>query len=143
MGMGRGFSAQIIVAAAMVLAAPAVAKNSTAHPQSIGNDQLFVGACYQPVDRSPEQIRQDIAIMKKAGFTMVRMGDLSWDSFEPEEGHFTFDWFDDVIAEMHAAGIKVILDIPGLPAPIWAHQHYPDIDIVNQDGARVHPATRY
>jgi beta-galactosidase len=47
-----------------------------------------VGACYQPIDRSPDQIDQDIAIMKGAGFNVVRMGDLSWDSFEPEQERF-------------------------------------------------------
>ena len=124
-------------------ATKADAQSAAGHPEWPGRGQLFVGTCYQPVDRSPEQIRQDIAVMKAAGFNLVRMGDLSWDSFEPEEGHFTFDWFDDVLAQMHAAGIKVILDVPGLPAPIWLHQHYPGVDIINQDGNRVRPATRY
>jgi beta-galactosidase len=119
------------------------AQSASGHPAWPGSGQLFVGTCYQPIDRSPEQIRQDIAIMKAAGFNLVRMGDLSWDSFEPQEGHFNFDWFDKVLDQMHAAGIKVILDIPGQPAPIWLHKHYPGVDIVNQDGARIHPASRY
>ena len=131
-GIATGFAAN-----------PAHAQSAAGHPEWPGKGQLFVGTCYQPVDRSPEQIRQDIAIMKAAGFNMVRMGDLSWDSFEPQEGHFTFEWFDHVLDQMQAAGIKVILDIPGQPAPIWLHKHYPGVDIVNQDGARIHPATRY
>jgi beta-galactosidase len=45
--------------------------------------------------------------------------------------------------EMHANGIRVIVDIPGLPAPIWLHRAYPGVDIVNQHGARVPPAERY
>lgn len=96
--------AALAATAAFILGA-AVSAQDLAKP-SAGN-QLFVGTCYQPVDRSPEQIKQDIAIMKTAGFTMVRMGDLSWDSFEPEEGHFTFDWFDDALAQMHAAVIDI------------------------------------
>lgn len=121
----------------------AQAQSPVGHPDWPGKGQLFVGTCYQPIDRSPAQIEHDIAIMKKAGFTMVRMGDLSWDSFEPSEGQFEFEWFDQILARMHAAGIKVILDIPGLPAPVWLHQKYPGVDIVNQDGVRLHPATRY
>lgn len=108
-----------------------------------GPGQLFVGACYQPVDRSPEQISHDIAIMKRAGFNVVRMGDLSWDSFEPSQGKFDFDWFDSVMDKMHAAGIRVILDIPGLPAPIWLHRAYPGVDIIAQNGTRLPPAERY
>ncbi|WP_348261555.1 beta-galactosidase [Telmatobacter sp. DSM 110680] len=121
----------------------ASAQNTSAHPTWPGPGQLFVGTCYQPVDRSPEQIDQDIAIMKHAGFNVVRMGDLSWDSFEPSRGKFTFEWFDSIMDKMHAAGIQVILDIPGLPAPIWLHRAYPGVDIVAQDGTRLPPAERY
>ena len=129
--------------ASVTAGAPAQAQTAAALPNWPGKHDLFVGTCYQPVDRSPEQIRQDIAIMKKAGFNIVRMGDLSWDSFEPQEGHFTFEWFDEVMDQMHAAGIRVVLDIPGQPAPIWLHKHYPGVDIVSQEGDRVHAASRY
>ncbi|HVY24440.1 MAG TPA: beta-galactosidase [Steroidobacteraceae bacterium] len=105
--------------------------------------QLFVGTCYQPVDRTPAQIHRDIMLMKSAGFTVVRMGDLSWDYFEPAEGKFNFKPFDAVMDEMQANGIKVIMDIPGLPAPQWLHHKYPGVDIVNQNGVRLHAAERY
>jgi beta-galactosidase len=108
-----------------------------------GPGELYVGACYQPIDRSPAEIDKDIAFMKGAGFNVVRMGDLSWDSFEPRQGEFTFDWFDRIMDKMQAAGIRVILDIPGSPAPIWLHRAYPGTDIVNQAGDRVPPAERY
>jgi beta-galactosidase len=133
----------LVLSSGVALAPPARAQSAVGHPGWPGKGELFVGACYQPIDRSPAQIREDIAIMKRAGFTMVRMGDLSWDSFEPEEGRFTFEWFDDVIAQMHAAGIRVIVDIPGQPAPIWLHKKYPGVDIVNQDGVRINAASRY
>ena len=81
--------------------------------------------------------------MRGAGFNVVRMGDLSWDSFEPAQGQFTFEWFDRILDKMHAAGIRVVLDIPGAPAPIWLHGAYPDVDVVNQAGNRVPPAERY
>jgi beta-galactosidase len=138
-----GIAVMLALCAGFAPARQARAQSPAAHPDWPGRGQLFVGTCYQPIDRSPAQIKHDIAIMKSAGFTMVRMGDLSWDSFEPSEGQFTFDWFDKILAQMHAAGIKVILDIPGLPAPLWLHQTYPGVDIVNQDGVRLHPATRY
>jgi len=113
------------------------------HPEWPGKGQLFVGTCYQPVDRSPGQIRQDIALMRHAGFTMVRMGDLSWDAFEPSEGRFDFAWFDRILDQMHQAGIKVILDIGGSPAPNWLHHKYPSVNIVDEHGATLHPAERY
>ena len=74
---------------------------------------------------------------------MVRMGDLAWDSFEPAKGKFAFEWFDKIMDKMHSAGIRVILDIPGAPAPIWLHRAYPGVDVVAQNGARLPPAERY
>ena len=47
--------------------------------------------------------------MKDAGFNVVRMGHLAWDSYEPSEGKFDFEWFDTVMDMMNEAGIKVIL----------------------------------
>jgi len=82
-------------------------------------------------------------LMRAAGFTLVRMGDLSWDSFEPSEGNFQFAWFDDVLKQMNEAGIKVILDIGGLPAPTWLHDKYPSANVVNQNGVMLQPARRY
>jgi beta-galactosidase len=106
-------------------------------------DRLFVGTCYQPVDRSPEEIRKDIALMREAGFSLVRMGDLSWDAFEPSEGNFQFEWFDEILRQMAEAGIKVILDIGGMPAPTWLHHEYPSANVVDQHGVMLQPATRY
>src|ERR1035441_5909075 len=127
----------------MTCTAASTAQDDPAHPNWPGRGQLFVGACYQPVDRSPEQIDGDIAIMRRAGFNVVRVGDLSWDSFEPSQGKFTFEWFDRIMDRMRAAGIRVIVDIPGLPAPIWLHRAHPGVDIVGESGARVPPAERY
>ena len=125
------------------LIAASAAQTVPAHPNWPGPGQLFVGTCYQPIDRTPEQIDRDIAIMRHAGFNVVRMGDLSWDSFEPSQGKFEFEWFDKVMDKMQANGIRVILDIPGSPAPIWLHHAYPGIDIVSQNGTRLPPAERY
>src|ERR1035441_3410372 len=93
----------------MTCTAAATAQDGPAHPNWPGRGQLFVGACYQPVDRSPQQIDRDIAVMKNAGFNVVRMGDLSWDSFEPWQGKFTFEWFDRIMDRMHVAGIRGIV----------------------------------
>src|SRR5450755_4538584 len=81
------------------------AQDTSAHANWPGPGQLFVGTCYQPIDRSSEQIDRDIAIMKGAGFNVVRMGDLSWDSFEPSQGKFDFAWFDSILDKMQASGM--------------------------------------
>jgi len=106
--------------------------------------QLYVGANYHPHDdKNIEKIKSDIRLMKAAGFTVVRMGHLAWDSYEPAEGQFDFEWFDKVMDMMNQAGIKVILDIAVHPAPIWLHKKYPSIDVVSATGNQLYPNHRY
>lgn len=106
--------------------------------------QLYVGANYHPHDdKDVDKISNDIRLMKEAGFTCVRMGHLAWDSYEPQEGVYDFEWFDTVMDLMHDAGIGVILDIPTRPAPLWLHAKFPSIDIVDENGNRQYPNHRY
>jgi beta-galactosidase len=106
--------------------------------------ELYVGTNYHPHDdKNPEKVRRDIQLMKDAGFKVVRMGHLAWDSYEPSEGNFDFGWFDDVMNMMNQAGIRVILDIAIRPAPIWLHSKYPSIDITDERGNVLYPNHRY
>ena len=60
--------------------------------------QLYVGANYHPHDdKDLTKIENDIRLMKEAGFTCVRLGHLAWDSYEPQEGVYDFEWFDVVM----------------------------------------------
>jgi beta-galactosidase len=105
---------------------------------------LYVGTNYHPHDdKNIEKIKSDIQLMKAAGFTSVRMGHLAWDSYEPSEGQFDFEWFDKVMDMMNEAGIKVILDIAVHPAPIWLHKKFPSIDVVDATGNQLYPNHRY
>jgi beta-galactosidase len=105
--------------------------------------ELYVGTNYHPHDSNPIQWQKDIELMKAAGFKVVRMGHLAWDSYEPVEDHFTFAWFDQVMDMMNKAGIKVILDIAVRPAPLWLHHKYPGIDITDASGNRLYANHRY
>jgi len=131
--MRRRFKFLCILAAASFFANPAVISQT-----------LYVGANYHPHDdKDPEKIARDIRLMEAAGFKVVRMGHLAWDSYEPTEGHFDFAWFDRVMDRMDKAGIKVILDIAVRPAPIWLHHKYPSIDVTDAGGNRLYPNHRY
>ncbi len=105
---------------------------------------LYVGTNYHPHDdKNIEKIKSDIQLMKATGFNVVRMGHLAWDSYEPSEGQFDFEWFDKVMDMMNQAGIKVILDIAVRPAPIWLHRKFPSIDVVDANGHELYPNHRY
>ena len=110
---------------------------------AVSAQELYVGTNYHPHDSNPETWKHDIALMKAAGFHVVRMGHLAWDSYEPMDGKFTFTWFDQVMDMMNDAGIKVVLDIAVRPAPIWLHQKYPSMDITDSSGNVLYPNHRY
>jgi beta-galactosidase len=111
---------------------------------SVKAQTLYVGTNYHPHDdKDQEKIKKDIGLMKAAGFRVVRMGHLAWDSYEPSEGKFDFQWFDFVMDMMDKAGIKVILDIAIRPAPIWLHHKYPSIDVTSPGGNAQYPNHRY
>jgi beta-galactosidase len=107
------------------------------------SQMLFIGANYHPHDSKHDQWKKDIALMKEAGFNVVRMGHLAWDSYEPSDGKFDFEWFDSVMDLMNQAGIKVVLDIAIRPAPIWLHHKYPSINITDANGIVLYPNHRY
>jgi len=111
---------------------------------SVNAQELYVGANYHPHDdKDQKKIKKDIMLMKAAGFKAVRMGHLAWDSYEPAEGKFDFQWFDFVMDEMNKAGIKVILDIAIRPAPLWLHHKYPSINVTSPGGIAQYPNHRY
>ena len=111
---------------------------------SVGAQELYVGANYHPHDdKNPEKIKHDIQLMKEAGLNVVRMGHLAWDSYEPSEGNFDFEWFDEVMDLLNEADIKVILDIAIRPAPIWLHYKYPSVSITDKSGDVLYPNHRY
>lgn len=104
---------------------------------------LYIGTNYHPHDWPEERWVTDIELMKQAGFTTVRLGHLCWDSYEPEEGVYTFQWFDRVMDLFAEAEIGVLLDISMRPAPVWVHKLCPGCDIYGKSGTRQDSLTRY
>lgn len=104
---------------------------------------LYVGTNYHPHDWTPERWKKDIALMKEAGFQAVRLGHLCWDSYEPQDGVYNFQWFDEVMDGFYEAGIKVFLDVSVRPAPVWVHKLCPGCDIFTPGGNRQAAVTRY
>ena len=105
--------------------------------------QLYIGTNYHPHDWPGERWPEDISMMKEAGFTTVRLGHLCWDSYEPEEGVYTFEWFDKVMDLFAGAGIGVLLDISVRPAPVWVHRLCPGCGIHGKAGTRQASLRRY
>lgn len=95
---------------------------------------LLIGANYHPHDWDKDRWSVDIKLMKEAGFNAIRVGHLCWDSFEPEDGIYNFEWFDEVMDLFHKAGLKVFLDVTVHPAPVWVHKKCQGVNITSRSG---------
>lgn len=100
-------------------------KSPPSFPEAFPN--VLYGAAYYHEYEPYERLDQDVAMMQKAGFSVVRMGESTWSLWEPEDGHFTYAWMDRVVDAMGKAGIKVILGTPTYSLPVWLYHEHPEI----------------
>lgn len=97
------------------------------HPPKL--DTILYGVAYYneytPAPIAEGRLEKDIALMKAAGITVVRMGESSWAKWEPADGRFEFAWMDHIVDAMGKAGIKVILGTPTYSIPVWMYARHP------------------
>src|SRR5580658_4823338 len=82
---------------------------------------------YMPADLQPGRLDKDIALMKQAGISVVRMGESTWSLWEPEDGRFEYAWMDRVVDAMGKAGIKVIMGTTTYSIPTWMYHSHPEV----------------
>ncbi|RPH60382.1 MAG: beta-galactosidase, partial [Chloroflexi bacterium] len=100
------------------------------------DNQLYFGAAYYPEHWDETRWAEDIRLMKAAGFTVVRMGEFAWSTFEPREGEFHFDWLERAIDLLAANGIVTVLGTPTAAPPAWLTQAYPATLALDEHGQR-------
>jgi beta-galactosidase len=127
-GAGRALSAQDTKQKAADSARPHSATPASAQP---GSPPVFptvlYGAAYYHEYEPYERLDEDVALMKSAGLNVVRMGESTWSLWEPEDGHFEYEWMDRVVDAMGKAGIKVIMGTPTYSIPTWLYKEHPEI----------------
>ncbi|MFF5078450.1 beta-galactosidase [Actinoplanes sp. NPDC000266] len=94
---------------------------------------LFGAAYYAEYQDSPH----DFPLMAAAGFTVIRVGESVWSTWEPEDGRFELDWMQPVLDRAHRHGIAVILGMPTYAVPPWLARRYPEIAGETATGQRV------
>ena len=99
--------------------------------------RLRIGAAYYPEQWPEENWKEDIRMMREAGFNTVRMGEFAWSTLEPEEGRYKLDWLERAIAALGEAGIDTVLCTPTAGPPAWLVSKYPDILPVDENGRRI------
>jgi beta-galactosidase len=117
-------------------------------------DTVLYGAAYYHEYMPYDRLDRDIDLMKRAGLNVVRLGESTWTSWEPTDGHFEFAWMERILDRLHQAGIKAILGTPTYSIPPWLYHKQPEILATYLDGHKAtyglrqnmdisHPAYRY
>ena len=115
---------------------------------------VLFGAAYYAEYHREERTEADLDLMKAAGFTVIRVGESVWSTWEPRDGEFDLDWLQPVLDGAHERGIAVILGTPTYAVPPWLQTAYPEIAAERRTGERVpwgarqevdysHPAFRF
>jgi beta-galactosidase len=123
----------------------------TAAPRFSG---VLFGAAYYAEYQPDGTLERDLDLMSEAGFTVIRVGESVWSTWEPREGEFELDWLQPVLDGAHARGIGVILGTPTYAIPPWLQRLHPEIAAESATGVRVgwgarqemdqsHPAYRF
>jgi len=97
-------------------------------------DVPLYGVSYYHEYMPYERLEQDVALMEKAGVSVVRLGESTWSNWEPREGVFEFAWMERIIDRMHKSGIKVILGTPTYSIPPWLFRKHPEILVTRLGG---------
>jgi len=98
---------------------------------------ILFGAAYYPEYHGFDRVDEDIRLMKAAGFTVIRVGESTWATWEPEDGVFDLDWLRPTLDAAQAAGIGVILGTPTYAVPPWLARKYPEIAAERRTGQRI------
>lgn len=75
-------------------------------------NEMTMGVCYYPEHWEKSLWRDDLKRMKETGISVVRIAEFSWNKVEPEEGVFTFAFFDEFLDLCRDEGMKVIFCTP-------------------------------
>src|SRR4051794_37092096 len=75
--------------------------------------------------------------MSEAGFSVIRVGESVWSTWEPENGRFDLEWLQPVLDGAHERGISVLLGTPTYAVPPWLARLYPEIAGERHTGERI------
>ncbi len=106
-------------------------------PANAHFNNILYGAAYYHEYMPYDRLDKDVALMKQAGITVVRMGESTWSLWEPEDGKFEYAWMDRVVDAMGKAGIKVIMGTPTYSIPTWMYREHPEFMVRPLGGQQV------
>jgi beta-galactosidase len=94
----------------------------------------FRGIAHYPEYWPIERYATDLALMKEAGLSAIRVGEFAWSSLEPREGQFTTEWLSEFLRQARDVGIGILMCTPSACPPHWLTTRYPETLLLKGDG---------
>jgi beta-galactosidase len=88
---------------------------------------MLFGASYYHEYQPLERLETDLDLMAAAGFSVIRVGESTWASYEPRDGEIGFDALARVVDGAHARGLKTIVGTPTYAVPPWLPRLHPEV----------------
>ena len=94
---------------------------------------MYLGVDYYPEYWPISQIDEDLEGIVGLGANIVRIGEFAWHLMEPEEGHFDFSFYDNLMPKFKQHQLKVMFGTPTATFPAWLAKKHPSILAKNKD----------
>ena len=116
--------------------------------------RVLFGAAYYHEYQPYPRLKTDLDLMVDAGFSVVRVGESVWSTWEPADGVFELDWLQEVLDGAAERDISVVLGTPTYAIPAWLARKHPEVMAERASGVPIpyghrqnvdhsHPAFRY
>ena len=99
--------------------------------------KTFYGAAYYHEYHQTPRLEEDMRLMREADLTVIRVGESTWSTWEPQDGHFDLEWMQEILDAAHASGISVIMGTPTYAMPPWLARKHPEILADKRTGAPI------
>lgn len=97
---------------------------------------MLLGVDYYPEQWDPARMGEDLDTIRELGCTVIRIAEFAWHRMERTEGCYDFSFFDNVIDQAEARGLRVILGTPTAAIPAWLAKKHPEILSEAEGGRR-------
>lgn len=88
--------------------------------------RVLFGAAYYHEYQPYERLAADLDLMQAASFSVIRVGESVWSTWEPEDGVFDLDWLQPILDAAHDRGVRAIIGTPSYAVPPWLRRKYPE-----------------
>lgn len=108
----------------------------------VNGKSITLGTCYYPEHWDKKMWAEDLDRMLAVGIRVIRIAEFAWNKFEPREGEYHFDFFDEFLALADEKGMSVIFCTPTATPPAWLSAKYPEILNSDKEGNLIQHGSR-